>query len=194
MSLILASSSAIRRAMLDQARVVYDVVPPAIDEAALQAAHEGEDAELALVLAEAKAADVSTHRPGSWVIGGDSVASVEQRRFSKPGSKDEAAEHLRCFSGRIMHLTSAVALARDGAVEWNYVGEAILHFRPLSDAFIQDYLDSDWPEVGQCVGVFRMEGPGVTLFDEVEGDHFTILGMPLLPLLGALRERGLVAS
>jgi septum formation protein len=194
MSLILASSSAIRRAMLDQAGVAYDVIPAKVDEPAVQVAHAGDEAELALALAEAKANDVSLRKPGDWVIGGDSVVSVEHRRFSKPIDRDEAEAHLRFFSGRIMHLTSAVALARDGEVEWNYIGEAILHFRPLTPEFISAYLEAEWPEVGRCVGVFRMEGRGVTLFDQVEGDHFTILGMPLLPLLGALRERGLAAS
>ena len=194
MTLILASSSAIRRAMLDQAGVSYSVVPPQVDEGPLQAAHAGRDAELALALAEAKAADVSARNRNDWVIGGDSVIAVEGRRFTKPGSREDASRHLRFFSGRTMHLFSAVALTRAGIVEWNFVGEAILHVRPLSDAFIAAYLDAEWPEVGQCVGVFRMEGRGVTLFDQVEGDHFTILGMPLLPLLGALRERGLLAA
>jgi septum formation protein len=93
-----------------------------------------------------------------------------------------------------MRLVSAVALARGGSVEWNHIADAVLHVRPLSDDFIAAYLDAEWPAVAPCVGVFRMESSGVTLFDEVEGDHFTILGMPLLPLLGALRERGLMAS
>jgi len=194
MTLILASSSAIRRAMLDQARVIYGVDPPNVDEAPFQAAHAERDAELALALAEAKATDVSARNGNDWVIGGDSVIAVEGRRFSKPHSRDNAAEHLRFFSGRTMHLFSAVALARSSIVDWTFIGEAILNVRPLSEGFIQSYLDAEWPEVGQCVGVFRMEGLGVTLFDQVEGDHFTILGMPLLPLLGALRERGLVAA
>jgi len=194
MTLILASSSAIRRAMLDQAAVAYRVDPPTVDETPFQAAHVGHDAELALALAEAKAADVSARNAEDWVIGGDSVIAVEGRRFAKPRSREDAAEHLRFFSGRTMHLFSAVALARSGLVDWTFVGEAILNVRPLSDGFIQRYLDVEWPDVGQCVGIFRMEGLGVTLFDQVEGDHFTILGMPLLPLLGALRERGLVAA
>jgi septum formation protein len=180
--------------MLDQAGVDYEVDRPHVDEDPIQAAHEGQDFELALALAEGKALDVSARRPGDWVIGGDSVVSVEHRRFSKPADRDEAAKHLSFFSGRIMHLTSAVAVARDGQVDWDYIGEAILHVRPLSDRFIADYLDAEWPEVGNCVGVFRMEALGVALFDQVDGDHFTILGMPLLPLLGALRERGLAAS
>jgi septum formation protein len=85
-------------------------------------------------------------------------------------------------------------LARRGAVEWNHISDAVLHVRPISDKFIERYLDAEWPQVANCVGVFRMEGRGVTLFDQVEGDHFTILGMPLLPLLGALRDRGLMPS
>lgn len=180
--------------MLDQAGVAYETVLPDIDEPAVEAAHQGPDFELALALAEAKAAQVSTRRPGSWVVGGDSVVSVEGRRFSKPTSRDEAADHLRFFSGRPLHLTSAVALARDGTVDWNHIADAVLHVRPLSEAFISSYLDAEWPDVAACVGVFRIEGRGVTLFDELEGDHFTILGMPLLPLLGALRERHMMPS
>lgn len=180
--------------MLDQAGLTYEVVPPEINEDEVQADHAGADFELALGLAEAKANAVSARRPEDWVIGGDSVVSVEGRRFSKPHSRDEAAEHLRFFSGRAMRLVSAVALARGGEVEWNHIADAVLHVRPLSEAFIDAYLDAEWPAVSYCVGVFRMEGLGVTLFDQVEGDHFTILGFPLLPLLGALRERGLMAS
>ena len=93
-----------------------------------------------------------------------------------------------------MLLSSAVALARQGRVDWSHSETARLAVRALSERFIADYLDQEWPEVGFCVGVFRMEGRGVTLFERVEGSHFTILGMPLLPLLGALRERGLMAS
>lgn len=194
MPIVLASSSAIRRAMLDQAGLSYEVVHPDVDEDAVQSASSGQDFELALALAEAKAAEVSARRPGDWVIGGDSVVSVEGRRFSKPRTREEAARHLAFFSGRPMRLVSAVALARDGEVEWNHISDAVLHVRPLSDEFVQAYLDAEWPAVSHCVGVFRMEARGVTLFDQVEGDHFTILGFPLLPLLGALRERGLMAS
>jgi len=194
MRIVLASSSAIRRTLLSQAGVEHDVVAPAVDEDPIQAAHVGEDFELALALAEAKAAEVSGRMPGDWVIGGDSVISVEGRRFAKPANREDAAEHLRAFSGRPMRLVSAVAMARGGQVEWNHIADAVLQVRPLSESFIQSYLDDEWPDVAYCVGVFRLEGRGVTLFDEIEGDHFTILGMPLLPLLGALRERGLMPS
>jgi septum formation protein len=128
------------------------------------------------------------------VIGSDSVLSVDGRRFSKPAGRETAAEHLRFFSGKTMRLTSAVALAKDGAVEWRHASDAQLKVRELSEAFIQEYLEQDWPEVSYCVGVFRLEGPGVQLFEEIEGEHFTILGLPLLPLLGALRARGILPS
>jgi septum formation protein len=194
MTLILASASAIRRALLDQAGLDYEAMPAEIDEPAVEAAHKGQDFELALALAEAKAAKVSESNPDSWVIGGDSIVSIEGRRFRKPSSREEASEHLQFFSGRAIRLVSAVALARRGAVEWNHISDAVLHVRTISNEFIERYLDAEWPQVANCVGVFRMEGRGVTLFDQVEGDHFTILGMPLLPLLGALRDRGLMPS
>ncbi|WP_310468517.1 Maf family protein, partial [Sphingomonas sp.] len=124
----------------------------------------------------------------------DSVVTVDGRTFDKPASCAEAAEHLRFFSGKPMTLTSAVALACDGEIDWSVSDSATLHLRILSDEFIAAYLDAEWPAVAGCVGVFRMEGRGVTLFSSVEGSHFTILGMPLLPLLGALRERGVLPS
>ena len=93
-----------------------------------------------------------------------------------------------------MILTSAVALARDGEIDWVHVDDAKLHWRRLGEDFVRAYLDAEWPEVAYCVGVFRMEGPGVQLFEGIDGDYFTILGMPLIPLLGALRERGIIAS
>jgi septum formation protein len=128
------------------------------------------------------------------VIGSDSTVGVEGIRYSKPRDREEAAEHLRAFSGQTMLLSSAVALANKGRIDWSHAETARLAVRPLSESFIQSYLDQEWPEVGYCVGVFRMEGRGVMLFDRVEGSHFTILGMPLLPLLGALRERGVIGA
>lgn len=194
MDLLLASTSPIRGTLLANAGVLYSTVAPAVDEAAIKAVHAGSDAELATALAEAKALSVSRDRREALVVGSDSIVSVEGQRFSKPENRTEAAEHLRFFSGKAMRLTSAVALARRGGVEWSAAQEALLHVRPLSEAFIRDYLDREWPEVGYCVGVFRLEGPGVQLFERIEGDHFTILGLPLLPLLGALRERGVLTS
>jgi septum formation protein len=194
MTLILASGSMIRLAMLSAAGVAVTVDPADVDESAVKAGHDGDDQALALALAEAKALETSRRTPQNWVIGGDSLVSVEGRRFDKPVSRADAADHLRSFSGKQMQLSSAVALARYGVIDWSHAEQATLHIRLLSDDFIHTYLDVEWPGVSCCVGAFRMEGRGVALFDRVEGDHFTILGLPLLPLLGALRDRGLLAA
>jgi septum formation protein len=194
MDLILASTSPIRRDLLQNAGVQFRVVAPKVDEDRIKREHAGDDDLLAIRLAGAKAAAVSGAEGGSLVIGSDSLVSVAGRRFSKPRDQAEAAEHLRFFSGKEMLLTSAVALARNGAVEWAEAQTARLQVRGLSEAFIDRYLAADWPEVSYCVGVFRLEGPGVQLFERITGDHFTVLGLPLLPLLGALRERGVLAS
>lgn len=193
MSLILASGSAIRRTMLEDAGVEHIVFRPDVDEAVLKSG-KTDPAVIATELAKAKGAKVSSARPDAWVIGSDSVVSVDGRLFDKPQDRADAADHLRAFSGRPLVLTSAVALARDGAVDWSHVDRAELIVRPLSEPFIEAYLDAEWPEVGNCVGVFRMEGRGVQLFEQIQGNHFTILGMPLIPLLGALRERGILPS
>jgi septum formation protein len=193
MSLILASNSQIRRIMLDQAGVEFIIRPPEFDEDSAKQGHVGDCEELARLLAEGKANSVAADS-GDWVIGSDSIVSVDGKRFSKPRDRDEAAAHLRIFSGRTMLLSSAVALASEGKVDWSHAETAKLIVRPLCETFIQSYLDAEWPDVGYCVGVFRMEGRGVTLFDRVEGSHFTILGMPLLPLLGALRARDVITS
>jgi septum formation protein len=193
LALILASSSSIRRAMLADAGVDVRVVPADIDESVAKRTF-GDGRDLALELACQKALAISAARPGDWVIGSDSTVSVDGRLYDKPASRDDAAAHLRAFSGRTMLLSSAVALATDGRVDWQHGETAKLEVRPLGESFIDAYLAREWPAVGYCVGVFRMEGPGVQLFDRIDGHHFTILGMPLLPLLGALRERGLIAS
>jgi septum formation protein len=190
LTLILASTSAIRRQMLDAAGVDHAAVKPDVDEDAMKARLD-DAAQIAAELAVAKACSISS---SGWVIGSDSVVSSGGRLFDKPRDRDDAAEHLRLFSGKAMELTSAVALARDGALDWRHVETARLQVRNLSEAFIADYLDAEWPAVGYTVGVFRLEARGVQLFETIDGDHFTILGMPLLPLLGALRERGLLAS
>lgn len=194
MTLILASTSPIRGTLLANAGVPYAAEAPGVHEAAIKAGFKGDDAALTLRLAEAKALAVAVRRSEALVIGSDSLVSVEGRRFDKPAGRETAAEHLRFFSGRTMKLTSAVVLAQAGEIVWRHAAEARLTMRPLSDAFIEQYLEADWPEVSYCVGVFRLEGPGVQLFERIEGDHFTILGLPLLPLLGALRERGVLGS
>ena len=190
MSLVLASTSAIRRQMLDAAGVEYEAMKPDVDERAVKA-RLADAGEIAAELAAAKACSVTGN---GWVIGSDSVISVDGRLFDKPRDRGDAADHLRFFSGKTMILTSAVALAKDGRLDWQHVESARLEVRLLSEQFIADYLDAEWPEVGYTVGVFRLEARGVQLFSAIEGDHFTILGMPLLPLLGALRDRGLLPA
>lgn len=190
--LVLASQSAIRRAMLDAAGLRFDVRPADLDEDGIKG-DDADPASIAQRLAVAKAVAVSAAEGDALVIGSDSVVAVGGRLFSKPRDRAEAAAHLRHFSGRAMTLSSAAALAQDGEGTWCTVQTATLHVRPLSDDYIAHYLDADWPAVGQSVGVFRLEGPGINLFERIDGDHFTILGMPLLPLLGALRDRGIAA-
>lgn len=187
--IVLASKSASRQAMLEHAGVAFTARPAQLDERAIEAAMAGAPHEtVALALAEAKALAVQDEaRP---VLGSDSLVVVEGCRFDKPASRAIAAEHLRRFSGREMHLHSAAAIAVQGDVVWRHAALARLHVRELSDGFIESYLDREWPAVAHCVGVFRIEALGVQLFDRIEGDHFTVLGMPLLQVLASLRELG----
>lgn len=194
-TIVLASGSASRKAMLEAAKVAFEAVPARVDERALEADMDGSDAaEIAQALAAAKAAEVSVAHPNRWVLGSDSLVEVDGRRFDKPANRDEAADHLRFFSGKVMTLHSAAALARNGRIEWVEGDFARLAVRDLSKAFIDAYLDTEWPAVGTCVGVFRIEGPGVQLFERISGDQFTVLGMPLLPVLETLREHGILPA
>lgn len=186
--IVLASKSASRRAMLEAAGVDFEARAADVDERAIEAELAGaRPDQVALALAKAKALAVEADEP---VLGSDSLVVVGNRRFDKPRDRAEAAEHLRAFSGKMMQLHSAAAIARQGKIVWSHPAMAMLSVRQLSDEFIEDYLDAEWPEVGYCVGVFRIEGRGVQLFDRIEGDQFTVLGMPLLPVLGALRDLG----
>lgn len=195
MSLILASNSGSRKAMLTAAGVVFEALPADVDERALEAEMAGaEHAEVAQALAAAKASAVSSRRSDRLVLGSDSLVEVAGRRFDKPASREEAAEHLCFFSGKVMTLHSAAALARNGHIVWVGGDFARLRVRELSKSFIAAYLDAEWPEVRNCVGVFRIEAFGVQLFESIAGDQFTVLGMPLLQVLAALREQGALPS
>ena len=195
MTLILASKSASRRAMLDAAGVAYQSIPADIDERAVEARlADAAPAEVAEALSVAKAAAVAAEHGQALVLGSDSLVVCAGRRFDKPASRDEAAEHLRFFSGRVIELHSGAALVRGNTCEWSHSALARLHVRALSEDFITEYLAAEWPAVSHTVGVFRIEALGVQLFERVEGDHFTILGMPLLPVLGALREAGVLRA
>ncbi|GAB7554469.1 Maf-like protein [Novosphingobium sp. 11B] len=191
--IVLASQSGSRRAMLEAAGIAYRAQPAHVDERGIEAALGDASApEVALELAKAKALNVSRETSGAVVLGSDSLVSCGGRRFDKPASRENAAEHLRFFSGKVMELHSAAALVRDGEVLWAENAVAQLLVADLSDAFIESYLDAEWPEVGACVGVFRIEGRGVQLFEKIDGDYFTILGMPLLKVQAALRGLGVL--
>jgi septum formation protein len=193
--LILASQSASRRAMLESAGVAFAIKPAHVDERAIEAElANASPAEIASALACAKALAVSRDEGAALALGSDSLVEVDGRRFDKPRDRAEAAAHLRYFSGKIMRLHSAAALAREGQVLWQGDAMASLHLIDLSDYFIETYLAHEWPAVSGCVGVFRIEARGVQLFERIEGDYFTILGMPLLQVLGALRELGELPS
>lgn len=189
--LILASQSASRRAMLEAAGVPFMALPARVNERAVEAEMAGQSPDaVALALAGAKALAVSALHPARLVLGSDSLVVCAGRRFDKPANRSDAAAHLRFFSGRVIELHSAAAMARDGKVIWQEAASASLHVIDLSEQFIDDYLSHEWPAVAGCVGVFRIEGRGVRLFEKIEGDHFTVLGMPLLAVLAALRGLG----
>lgn len=195
MSLILASKSQSRRAMLDAARVTYEAIPAEIDERAVEAGLAGcSPGEIAEALSVAKAQAVASANPGRPVLGSDSLVVCDGKRFDKPASRENAAKHLRFFSGKVMELHSGAAIVRDDTCEWSVSSLARLHVRELSGDFIEHYLDAEWPEIGYCAGAFRIEAMGPQLFAKIEGDQFTVLGMPLLGVLGALREFGELLS
>lgn len=189
--LILASQSASRKAMLTAAGVSFEARSSDVDESAIKRELIGvPGSEIAMILAEAKALTVSVSAPRRLVLGGDSLVEVCGRTFDKPSSRADAARHLAFFSGQTMKLHSAAILVRDGVPVWRHCETAKLSVRTLSADFIEGYLAQEWPAVGACVGVFRIEALGVQLFEHIEGSHFTVLGMPLLALLSALRTHG----
>lgn len=196
MTLILASQSASRRAMLDAAGVEYTAEPARVDEDGVKAAMAGQPPrDIADALAELKAVKVSQANRGALVLGSDSIVALATGvLLDKPVDRADAADHLRALSGGTHDLWSAAVIAEAGRPVWRHVERARLFVRPLSAAFIDSYLDAEWPAIAGCVGCFRIEGPGVQLFSRIDGDHFTVLGIPLLPVLDYLRVRGELAS
>ena len=192
--LILASESASRRAMLAAAAVPFEAMAAGVDEESLKAGlvAEGLDARaLADALAEMKAAKLSRRHPNRLVLGCDSVVQeADGTLVDKAPSRAEAAAQLQRLRGTTHRLASAAVICLGGAAVWRHVDVAKLTMRAFSDAFLEAYLDREWPAIGACVGGYRLEGPGVQLFSRIEGSHFTILGLPLLPLLDYLRVRG----
>jgi septum formation protein len=191
--LILASKSQGRQLALRQTGIPFIAMPAEIDERALErgvlAKGGGADAVVS-ELARAKALAISADNPGSLVLGADQAASCEQRLFGKPGDLTEAAGQLAFLAGRTHRLHSAAALARDGVVLFETVAHADMRVRPLSDAFINAYLAAVGETALTSAGAYQAEGTGVHLFTAISGDHWTILGLPLLPVLEALRREG----
>jgi septum formation protein len=197
--LVLASGSAARRSLLKAAGLSFDVIPADIDEAAIRTTilehTSGADAaDIASVLAAEKASAVSALHPDALVIGADQVLVLGGKVFSKAESLSEAREHLSMLRGRTHDLVSAVALARNGEVHWQTTAVAGMSVRDFSDEFLGAYLERMGERALASVGCYELEGAGVQLFERVEGDYFTILGIPLLPLLARLREEVMITA
>ena len=192
---VLASASAARARLLEQTGIEVLREPAGIDESAIKGAFRGQglDAgQCAAALAEAKAVRVSARRPGALVIGGDQLLVREERWFDKPASRTEAREHLLALRGRRHELVTAACVARDGAVVWRVVDRPFLFMRDFSEPFLDAYLAAVGDDVLSTVGAYRLEGAGAQLFARIEGDYFSVLGLPLLPLLEFLRSQGVV--
>ena len=191
--LILASQSRARQMLLANAGIPFDAVPADIDERALQKdSGLAAPSEIASLLAREKALLVSSKNPGRYVVGADQTLALENRLFSKPAGRAEAAAQLRLLTGGTHELHSAVAVARDGKIEFADVSIARMTMRRLDQGEIEAYLDQAGEAVTTSVGAYQLEGLGVHLFERIEGDHFTILGLPLLPLLAFLRGERLL--
>jgi len=200
-SLILASGSAVRQKLLADAGLVFTAEDSRVDEDEIKAGFaDGEDDPeaatdaLALKLAEAKALAVSAKHGDALVIGADQILSCEGKRYDKPKSMEEARTNLLAFRGRPHILHSGLVLVEDGKTVWNLTARATLTMRAFSESFLDEYLGKAGERVMKSVGCYQLEGPGVQLFERIEGDYFAILGLPMLPLLDELRRRGAVTS
>ena len=195
---VLGSGSAGRRMLLENAGLSFDIMPARVDEAAIRddflRAHGSDDLPLlAEELAAAKALEVS-HRTEKPVLGGDQILVLDGEVFSKPHDMEQARAHLRRLRGRTHHLVSALAVAEKGEVVWRYRDSAAMTMRVFSDAFLERYLEEMGERALSSVGCYQVEGPGIQLFERIEGDYFTIVGLPLLPFLHWLRGRGLLPA
>jgi septum formation protein len=191
--LVLASQSLTRQALLANAGIDFEAVAAEIDERAAQhASGLLAPGDIAALLAREKALSVSSRQPGKYVIGADQTLAQGERLFSKPAGRPQAAEQLRALAGRSHELHSAVAVARDGKILFEAIAIAGMTMRRLGEAEIDVYLDQAGEAVTSSVGAYQLEGLGVNLFERIEGDHFTILGLPLLPLLAFLRSERLL--
>jgi len=195
MRLILASTSSTRIALLRNAGIDFEAISPQVDERALETpllAAGASPAEIALALARAKA--LAIDGPGALVLGGDQVLDLDGERFVKPADRADAARQIARLAGKTHRLRTAVVLAEAGEIVWELVTTASLTMRPLDDEDIERYLDAAGDSALWSVGAYLLEGVGIQLFSVIEGDYFSILGLPLLPLLEILRQRGVLPS
>ncbi|MBR0906083.1 Maf family nucleotide pyrophosphatase [Bradyrhizobium liaoningense] len=192
--LILASQSSTRKMLLANAGLEFKAVTADIDERGIQAASKlSNPREIGLLLAREKAKAVSARHPGSYVIGADQTLALGERLFNKPAGRAQAMAQLRDLAGSSHELNSAVAMARDGKIVFEHVSIARMTMRQMTETELSAYLDAAGDAVTTSVGAYQLEGLGIHLFERIEGDHFTILGLPLLPLLAFLRRERLVA-
>lgn len=195
--LVLASASAARRSLLDAAGLRFEVRPAAVDEAAIKEAAQAEripPAEAALMLSDAKAERIARRDPEALVIGCDQLLVCDGTWYDKPVDPDAARRQLTALRGRTHDLVTAVVCHRHGGRIWQHVAVPRLTMRDFGDGFLDAYLEAEAAHVTASVGGYRLEGPGIQLFGRVQGDHSAILGLPLLPLLGFLRQHGVLAS
>jgi septum formation protein len=193
--LILASNSASRKALMSGAKLDFTTQAADVDERRIEAELTGRNAtppEIAVALARAKAVEVSRRAPYAHVIGSDQVLSLAGRLLHKPADMAEAGDHIRAMSGTTHHLNCGVAIAHDGEAIWSDVSIARMTMRPISEAFLEKYLTMSGEGILGSVGAYHFEGPGVQLFEKIDGDYFTILGLPMLTLLAGLRELDLI--
>jgi septum formation protein len=195
--LILASTSAARAAMLARAGVEADVMAPMVDEESIKESLSAQGLgarDIADALAEAKAVKLSGKHPGALVIGADQTLALDDgTMLDKPVDQSQAVVQLKAMAGITHKLFSAAVAAERGEPVWRFVATSRMIVRPLSDAFIADYVEQHWDDIRHCVGCYQVEGAGAQLFSRIDGSHFDIMGLPLLPLLGFLRERGIIA-
>ncbi len=183
--------------MLKAADVPFEAMAAGVDEESMREALVAQGTSsrnLADALAELKAMKLSRRYPEDFVLGGDQVASLDDQIFDKARSREECASHLRALRGKTHSQTSAAVICEGGQPVWRHIDVAKLAMRNFSDDFLERYLDSEWPEVGYCAGGYRIEGRGAQLFTRIHGSQFTVLGMPLLPLLDYLRLRGVIPA
>ncbi len=195
--LILASGSKIRTELLSSAGITHSVQVARIDEDSVRGALAAEQAkprDVADTLAELKARKISQKNPGAYVLGCDQILQIDDRILSKPETIEQAKEQLTLLSGKKHMLLSAAVLYQDGEPKWRHIGMVRLYMRELSDGFIDDYLGRNWPSVADSVGAYKLEEEGVRLFTRIEGDHFNVLGLPLIEFINHLTLIGELAS